>query len=260
MCSDESDTVEEVQTEPSRAVRILRTVSPVMLVAGLALLIFFFGERDNPCVRIGEITPGMNHATVRILGEVVRNPSFPESGGFVFPVQDGSGEIAVRGGRAQAEALSAAGRIPRRGDWVDVTGSLGTDADRKPALCVLSSRQFSLQRARAELPPAETPCTPPSEVTADRRGEILRVCGTLKTVEIPGPGAKTPCRLTLEEGGAELEVILWDDVFRDLEGRFPVPGKKICADGQVTVFRNRVQLKMMDANGLRTVTAEKAAR
>jgi DNA/RNA endonuclease YhcR with UshA esterase domain len=86
----------------------------------------------------------------------------------------------------------------------------------------------------------------------------VTVTGTLKTIELPAPGAKTPYVLTLEENGTELDVVFWEDVFRGLENKLPAPGKTIRAGGRVDVFKDEVQLKVREAGDLRVMTGDPA--
>jgi DNA/RNA endonuclease YhcR with UshA esterase domain len=236
-------------------VRVLQYASLVLALAGLVLLYLFSINRDIPVVKVGEITPAMNFAYVRIIGEVTRDACIFKSGGLVFNVKDGSGEIAVMGGRSQAAALTAAGKLPRCGDRIEVAGSLSVSADEDAKLRLQSAGQLILNRKRA----ATTYVQPDSrlritDVTVDQNGRSVSVVGTLKSVTVPGPGAKAPYVLTLEEDGAELAVVFWDDVFQGLEGKLPMPGKLISAHGKVDIYKDAIQLKIRDAADLSVVT------
>lgn len=238
-------------------VRVLQYASLILAIAGLILLYLFSVNRDIPLVKVGDITPTMNFAYVRIVGEVTRDAYIFKSGGVVFNMKDSSGEIAVMGGRAQADALESAGKLPRRGDQVDVAGSLSVGADQEVKLRMQSAEQLKLTRKRA------TPYYAVSEsrlklsdVTADRKGDQVTVTGTLKSVDVPGPGSKAPYVLTLAEEGATLAVVFWDDVFQGLEKKLPVPGKLIRAKGKVGVYKDTVQLKVWDARDLRVITEQ----
>jgi hypothetical protein len=237
-------------------IRVLQYASLVLAVAGLVLLYLFSINRDIPFVRVSDITPAMNFATVRITGEVTRDASVFQSGGLVFNIKDGSGEIAVMGGRAQAEALEAAGKLPRRGDQVEVAGSLSVSADQEARLRLQSTDQLIVNRKRAAAPGADAPVRL-ADVTLVRKGAQIAVTGILKSIDIPGPGSKSPYVLTLEENGAELAVIFWDDVFHGMEKKLPVPGKRIRAYGRVDVYKNAVQLKVQEAGDLRVVESGK---
>jgi DNA/RNA endonuclease YhcR with UshA esterase domain len=238
-------------------VRVLQYASLVLAIAGLVLLYLFSVNRDIPLVKVGEITPTMNFAYVRIVGEVTRDAYVFKSGGVVFNMNDGSGEIAVMGGRAQADALEAAGRLPRRGDLVDVAGSLSVSADQDVKLRMQSAEQLKLTRKR----PAPSYAVAESrlklaDVTADQKGNQITVVGTLKSIDIPGSGSKAPYVLTIEEDGATLAVVLWDDVFQGLEGKLPMLGKLISARGKVDVYKDAIQLKVWDAADLHVVTEQ----
>ena len=231
-------------------VRVLQIASLVLAFVGLILLYLYSVNRDIPLVRVDSITPTMNFAYVRIAGEVTRDAYVFKSGGMVFNLHDGSGEIAVMSGRAQAEALENAGRLPRRGDRVEVSGSLSVSADQEVKLRMQSAEQLVLQRKR-------TPSTAPglsqvqlADITAAQEGEQILVTGVLKEIEVPGPGSKAPYVLTIEQGGAELDVIFWDSVFEGLERKLPMPGKTISALGRVDVYKGRVQLKIWNAGDL----------
>lgn len=258
MSSAENNPVYGFQVKRPVRIRVLQVASLVLAVAGLILLYLFSVNRDIPRIRIGEITPAMNFAIVRISGEVIRDTHIFQSGGMVFNLRDGSGEIAVMGGRAQAEALTSTRQLPRRGDRVDVAGSLSVGADQQIKLCIHSSRQLFLQRNRAEFSSEETPRVPLADVTINRRGDTVTVIGTLTAIDIPGPGAKTPYILTLEEGGAELKVVFWDDVFQEMRKRLPPPGKTISASGRIEVYQDTVQLKVRAAGDLQPVSVADA--
>lgn len=241
-------------------VRVLRIASVILALAGLALLYLYSVNRDISLVRIDSVTPTMNFAYVRISGEVTRDAYIFQSGGVVFNVDDGSGEIAVMGGRAQAEALQEQNRLPRRGDRVEVAGSLSVSADQEVKLRMQSADQLVLQRARA---PSAAPGTPPvrlADITAAQKGERVTVSGVLKEINIPGPGSKAPYVLRLEQNGDELEVIFWDKVFQGLERNLPMPGKTIRATGRVDVYKDKIQLKVWEATDLQEVTEKNPLR
>lgn len=233
-------------------VRVLQYASLVLAVAGLILLYLFSVNRDIPLVKVCEITPTMNFATVRVVGEVTRDAYIFKSGGVVFNMKDGSGGIAVMGGRAQSDALAAAGKLPRRGDQVDVTGSLSISADQEAQLRMQSVDRLILNRKRTAVPSA-VPLIRLADVTAGQAGDQIAVVGTLKSIDVPGPGSKAPYLLTLEEDGAKLAVILWEDVFQEMGQKLPMPGKRINARGKIDVYKGTVQLKVQEAGDLRVM-------
>ncbi len=234
-------------------IRILQYASLVLAVAGLVFLYLFSVNRDLPFVRIGNITPTMNFAYVRIAGEVTRDGSVFQSGGIGFSVNDGSGDISVMGGRVQAKVLEAAGKLPRRGDRIEVAGSLSISADQDATLRMQSADQLVLNRKRPAAIPSADSRTPLANVTVAQQGRTVAVAGILKSIDVPGPGVRAPYVFTLEENGAELAVIFWDDVFQGLDKKLPMPGKFISACGRVDVYKNVIQLKVQAVGDLRII-------
>ncbi len=250
---DEGYPVCGLQVKRPLKIKVLRYASLVLAVAGLILLYLFSVNRDIPAINIGSITPTMNFACVRITGEVVRDAAFSKAGGLVFTVKDGSGEITVMSSRVQAQTLKTAAKLPRRGDRIEVTGCLSVSAGQDVKLRMQSSEQLVLNRKRTSAVPSAVSCIKPAEVVAAHQGEYVAVHGVLKFIDVPGPGVKTPYVLTLEEGGVELAVVFWDDVFQGLEQKLPIPGKRISARGCIEVYNGIVQLKVRDVGDLRVV-------
>jgi len=231
-------------------VRVLRIASVFLAVAGLVLLWLYSVNRDIPLIQIDSIVPTMNFAYVRVSGEVTRDAFVFDSGGMIFNVDDGSGEMAVMGGRAQAEMLDSEGRLPRRGDRVEVAGSLSVSADREIRLRMQSADQLLLQRKKSDSSVSDKQPVRLADVTAAQKGEQVSVTGVLKDINIPGPGSKAPYVLTLHQDGETLEVIFWDKVFQGLERKLPMPGKTIRATGRVDVYKDNVQLKVWESADL----------
>lgn len=254
--SSEKDPVYGPQVRRPLKIRVLQYASLFLAVAGLVLLYLFSVNQDIPLVRIGQITPTMNFATVRVTGEVTRNASLLKSGGIVFDLTDGSGKITILGGRMQAQTLETAGKIPRRGDRVEVIGNLSIGADQEAKLRLRSTDQFVLIRkptAPTATVSSATPGDRIAEITAAQKGEEVAVIGTLQSIDVPGPGSKAPYVLTLAEDRAKLAVIFWEDVLQGLDKKLPRPGQRIRVYGRVDVYKGAVQLKVRDAADLRVM-------
>jgi len=104
-----SDPVYGPQVKRPMRVRVLQIASLVLAVAGLILLYLYSVNRDIPTVRVSEITPTMNFAYVKVSGNVTSDAYIFKSGGVVFNLHDGSGEI-----RRQASASGRPGRSSRK--------------------------------------------------------------------------------------------------------------------------------------------------
>jgi len=240
---------------PLLTMKALRIAALILACAGLFLLYLFAARSEIPPVRVAEITPAMNFACVRVSGEVVRSGS-ASSGGWVFAVNDGSGELAVFCSRTQTEVLKAAGKIPRRGDRIETAGSLNVGAEKGIRLRMLAPEHMTLLRRDSAADRSPVSVVRLSDVQSVDRGRQVMTRGLLKAVNVPGRGSKAPYQLVLEEGVCRLTVIFWDDAFSSPERTLPVPGKRLEVCGTVDRFRDEVRLKLEDLSGLRVMADE----
>lgn len=118
--------------------RVLRYGALLLGVAGLACLYLMAAYGDIPLIRMGDLTPMMNFAYVRISGNVEKNANVGKKNGKVnyvsFIVNDGSGEIQVAAYGDVARRMVARDMAPNRGASVEVEGSLNVAADGKARL------------------------------------------------------------------------------------------------------------------------------
>lgn len=190
----------------------------------------------------------MNFESVRVDGEVTRDAHLLDSGGLVFSLDDGTGKIRVYGSRPQAEDLLRERRFPRRGDRVSAIGTLGLSDGRIPLLQLASVDALFL--TRKPVAPGSYGRMTVAEVMPGTKGKLVAVSGVLREITLPAPGSKAPYLLTIEECGAQLDIIFWDEVFCELNGTFPVPGTRLDIRGRVSLYKGQVQLKLMSADDL----------
>jgi hypothetical protein len=117
-----------------------------LAVIGLTCLYVVSILPDLPVVPIGEITPTMNFATVRVTGKVIRRPYIGRHNGQIdylsFPVDDGTGSLRIAAYRHVARALHMEDRIPAQGNNVDVTGNLRISQGGRIVLYLHSAEQL----------------------------------------------------------------------------------------------------------------------
>ncbi len=132
--------------------RILRIGSVVLAVAGLLFLYLAVTHRELPVQKIGEITPLMNYAYVRIVGAVARDCYVGDDDGVVsyvsFVVKDDTGSIRVKAQGDVAFKLSETGRLPKRGMRVDVAGGLNVAPGKSPEMRLQAARQLLIGEAK----------------------------------------------------------------------------------------------------------------
>jgi hypothetical protein len=132
--------------------RVLRSGSVVLAIAGLILLYLAVTHREIPVQNIGEITPLMNYAYVRLVGSVPRDAYVSEKNGGVdyvsFLVKDATGSIRVSAQREVAQELSDAGRLPKQGMQVSVSGSLNVGSDGPPKMRLQTARHLVIEEKK----------------------------------------------------------------------------------------------------------------
>ncbi len=132
--------------------RVLRIGSVVLAVAGLVLLYLAVTHRELPVQQIGEITPLMNYAYVRLVGTVPRDCYVGDDDGVVdyvsFMVKDATGSIRVKAQGDVARKLAESERLPKRGMSIDVSGSLNVAQGKKPEMRLQASRQLLIGEAK----------------------------------------------------------------------------------------------------------------
>jgi hypothetical protein len=131
------------------AIRALRLAALTLAGVGLLFLYLMGRHRDTPLMTIGDITPMMNYATVRISGAVERSPYVSRRGGTVeylsFQVDDGTGALRVSAEDDVAAELDTRQLTPQRGQHVEVTGRLTVKADGKHQLRLQSAGDVNLE-------------------------------------------------------------------------------------------------------------------
>ena len=116
-----------------RAMRALRAAALTLAGVGLLFLYLMVTHREVPLVKIGNITPVMNYATVRVAGTVARTPYISRRDGKIdylsFQLDDRTGSVRVSAEGETADALHSDGRTPGRGQHLEITGRLNVRAD-----------------------------------------------------------------------------------------------------------------------------------
>lgn len=129
--------------------KLLRRGSVVLALAGLAGLYVMAVSRRPASIRAIDISPRMNYAHAIASGTVVANSRVREGSGqsayVSFMVDDGTGRIRVFATGNGARELIEQGRIPRKGNTVQVIGQLNLAAGRLPQLRLNGPDQLTIR-------------------------------------------------------------------------------------------------------------------
>jgi DNA/RNA endonuclease YhcR with UshA esterase domain len=82
------------------------------------------------------------------------------------------------------------------------------------------------------------------DITADMVGRIVKTQGRVASIRSPEAGSKAPHELVLQEGDKTVTVVYWDTVADHLEQNKPVVGALMGVRGMVSVYKEKVQLKV----------------
>jgi hypothetical protein len=136
--------------------RFLRRTALVLAIAGLGLFYLAAVAKEVPVTRISSITPMMNFARVQVAGAVREDAYVRERTGVVdsvsFVLDDGSGELRVVAYNNVARNLRDDRLVPRKGDVVEVNGTLDATADAKPKLRIISAAGVHIRQAGKDAP------------------------------------------------------------------------------------------------------------
>jgi len=127
-------------------IRFLRYGSLLLALGGLCFLYFMSASREPAPTRVGDITPMMNFAHVRLDGTVERDAYIGRRNGrpdyLSFMIDDGTGRARVVAYDRTARTLIDEGRVPKTGQRLTVAGTLNVSADGLPRLRLVSAAQL----------------------------------------------------------------------------------------------------------------------
>lgn len=223
--------------ERRMGLKVLRISALLVAVFGVFLLHLYARNRELPLVKVADISPAMNFASVRIEGRLEQDARRLRSGSVLYVVNDGSGSIAVF-------AQPTEGRLPLSGQQVSVSGSLSVGAGNELRLRA-HSKGVAITQHGEEVPAgAESP----AGVTAALEGEHLVVVGRVAEYSRPRTGSKAPYRIILSDGGGALEVVHWLPDAPQIH-----EGAKVRVYGTVGLYKGKVQLKVWEAGDIRVL-------
>ena len=230
-----------------------RYVALVLGTLGLGFLYLTALHREIPVVKIGEIKPMMNFATVRVSGQVSGDARIFKEGEHVrslrFTVDDGSGEILVQAYKSDAQALVDKIGLPREGDRVEVTGSLSVSADDEVSMRLQVPEQLVLTRA-------DTKTVALKDVDGAMIGRSIAVEGSITKVIAPKAGSKAPWTVVVTDASGQQEITFWQDIYDEIRDKILLaPGAPVRARVAVRSYKDKLQLGLNQGLDLEFIAA-----
>ncbi len=123
------------------ALRLIKCSAFILAIAGLIFLWLAARRLQPESVSLGELSPAMNYATIRVTGEVVGTPRpGREPGSIGFTIQDGEHRL-----RIFSNAAATPEQAPERGAQVSVTGNLKFSAGRDPIMFIRRPEHIQIE-------------------------------------------------------------------------------------------------------------------
>ena len=115
----------------------IRYAAVLLATIGLVLLWAMAKFHDTPVVKIGDITPTMNFAQIRVDGTADSDVRTFRNGSMGFNISDGTGSLMVFISQKQGVELRRLGKLPHAGDAVRLNGTVSlSDGSAKERLRV----------------------------------------------------------------------------------------------------------------------------
>ena len=202
-----------------------RTLFPLLFVSVMAALVvdrLLEKGRVPKTIRIGEITPLMNFSRVRVEGVLIDHARELRSGTRFYVVDDGTGALAVFDGHPSA------GPLPRKGAMVSAAGHLKIAAGND-------------RRMQADTVEFQFANPLSANFGSDRVGESVTFIGRVVWLREPGEGSRAPCKITLENRDASIDVVYWLDEPVNVS-----VGDVVKVTGVLSLYQGRMELKITD--------------
>ena len=192
-------------------------------------------ERPEPLtLKVSTLTPLDAGLRVRIVGEV-REVRTPYEGMTLITVRDDSGEITIA---VDETVVALTGTLPEivEGQGIDVTGAVSLYKDT-PQIVPATVADIVLSAAPPEA--VAVPVAALSEVTPDAAGSWMTLKGRVALMEGFNGGMKA----TLDDGTAQIMLVLWDDVYIALPDPLALDvGAEVEVKGEIGVYEGELQI------------------
>jgi DNA/RNA endonuclease YhcR with UshA esterase domain len=226
-----------MRLEKQMGLKLLRIAALAIAIGGLFLLHLYATHRELPLVGIGDITPVMNFATVRVQGVLESDARTLRGGSVLYVVDDGTGTLPVFLNRTPE------GKLPKAGSRITVAGSLSVGAGDEVRMRAQSADQILVEPG--EDAGAFVSELKLSDITAEQQGARMTVYGKASKVWKPKPGSKAPHKIVLTDQSGSLDVVFWFEPELNVE-----VGDELEIDGMVDVYNEQVQFKVWEAGDI----------
>lgn len=227
----------------------VRYAAVLLATIGLACLWAMAKFHDTPVVKIGDISPTMNFAQIRVDGTADSDVRTFRNGSMGFNISDGTGTLMVFVSQKQGEELRRLGKLPHAGDAVQLNGTVSL-SDKNDSLRLQSAASVSVTPAPAK--PIAL-----GDLGEDLAGSAFLIQGQVTGFTAPPTGTKRPYSLYLKDDSGTAAVTFWQDEYD------AIADKDALAEGtwlrmriSVASYKGKMQLKLSDGTSVEALAAE----
>jgi DNA/RNA endonuclease YhcR with UshA esterase domain len=191
--------------------------------------------RPDPIrLKAGEVTILDEGRRIRLSGEV-RRCTTPYDGLTLITLGDDSGEIVIA---VDETVTRLTGTLPEiaEGQGIEVVGAVSLYRNT-PQIAPATVEEIVLSDAPAS--PAPLELTSLAALSKDHQGLVARVRGRVTLLE----GLKGGVKATLDDGTAEVALLLWDRVYSDLTDPVALDaGAEIEVTGEIELYQGALEV------------------
>lgn len=230
----------------------VRYAAVLLATIGLVLLWAMAKFHDTPVVKIGDISPTMNFAQIRVDGTADSDVRTFRNGGMGFNISDGTGTLMVFVSQKQGEELRRLGKLPHAGDAVQLNGTVSL-SDKSNSLRLQSASSVSVTPAPAR--PIAL-----GDLGDDLAGSAFLIQGQVTGFTAPPTGTKRPYSLYLKDDSGTATVTFWQDEYDAIADKDAlVEGTWLRMRISVASYKGKMQLKLSDGASVEALAAEDRA-
>jgi len=223
------------------SLRFLRYTSLVIAIVGLVCLQLMAMHRETPVKSIASINPAMNFGYITVVGKASQPMRYYKNGGRISSLylylEDETGDIRVTGYKNVAVELNKEGVSVRKGDKVEVSGTVKVK-DNNVSLLLQNPKHFKIiSNSASELVSLE-------EVPGLEDDTSVSFKATISRINLPRT-LKAPFTIKVDDGTGSEMLKVWPNQFEELDkpGQL-VEGAIVQVRALKSSYRGKPQLQL----------------
>ncbi len=218
---------------------------------------------EVPTTRLDEVL-GMPVGSSALVEGTLVSVSPPRQGGkapWKIVVQDASGQQEISFWQdIYEDILDKTALVPGASVRIRISVTSYRDKtqlslDHAADLEFIKAGKPSTQTAGPGAATGNLPRTDIGDVTADLAGKTVKIVGRVTKISAPEEDPNAPFTVILTEANKEVSLVYWDKVAKNLDSNKPFVGALVEAEGVVSVYKEKVQVKINRSDKIKLLDA-----